>query len=261
MELSNDATQLLNLLPATGRITNQSAVKMTGWDIQRVTTAKYELRDAGLVEIKNSWGRPFGKISQPSIAQAATAVVQALIEDELYEPFSKWVQAEFAPDDFDCDKDLFEVTVSAKRRPSSAGAWEVPDVLSLSIKKYPYVPFVQMELVTFEIKKYNEALNPYGIFEAISQSKYAHYSYYCFEWLDESLEIRADYQRILQEATIHGVGLVHFRFVDDKKTAVRVTELLQPRLLSPQPNVLNVLIDSFFDEAVKKKIIRRTGNI
>jgi len=261
MALSTDAEQLLKILPSTGRITNQTAVKMTSWDIQRVITAKFELRDAGFVEIKKAWGGPFGKISHPSVPRPSTAIIQAASENELYEPFRKWVQAEFVPDDFDSDKDLFEVTVSANRRPSSAGAWEVPDILSLSLKKYPYVPFVQMDLITFEVKKAGDALSPYGIFEAISHSKSAHYSYYCFEWLDDPLEIRAEYQRILQEASIHGIGLIRFRFADDKKSMVSVTEVLEPRLLSPQPNALNGLIDSFFDDASKKKILRRTGNL
>jgi len=261
MALSADAEQLLRVLPSSGRITNQTAVKMTGWDIQRVTSAKFELREAGLVDIKKAWGGPFGKTSHPSIAQTAVASIQAAAENELYDPFRKWVQAQFVPDDFDSDKDLFEVTISANRRPPSAGAWEVPDILCLSIKKYPYVPFVQMELTTFEVKKASDALSVYGILEAVSHSKSAHYSYYCFEGLDESLEERADYQRILQEATVHGIGLVKFRFADEKKSVVSVTDLLEPRLLSPQPYALNEFIDSFFDDAAKKKILRRTGNL
>lgn len=260
--LSSDAEHLLKMLPSTGRITNQTAVKKTGWDIQRVMTAKFELRDAGFVEIKKGWGGPFGKTSHLPIVPTTTSLqIQANAENELYEPLQKWITSEFVPVDFDSDKDLFEVTISANHRPSAAGTWEVPDIICLSLKKYPYVPFIQMELTTFEVKKASDALSPYGIFEAISHSKSAHYSYYCFEWLDDLLEIRAEYQRILQEASIHGIGLITFRFTDGKKSNVSVKELLEPQLLSPQPNAINVLIDSFFDESSKKKIIRRTGNL
>lgn len=51
------------------------------------------------------------------------------------------------------------------------------------------------------------------------------------------------------------------RFADEKKLSVKVTELVEPRLLSPQADVLNEFIDSFFDDAAKKKILRRTGNL
>jgi hypothetical protein len=259
MTLSADATHLLEILPPSGRITNQTGVKITGWDYERLVAAKFELRNAGLIEIKKGWGGPFGRLPTSASVGPPPTSAQAGSESELYLPLADWIRGEFLPDDFDSEKDLFEVTVSANKRPASVGIFEVPDIISLSLKKYRYVPTVHMEVVSFEVKRAADAFSAYGIFEAISHSKFAHRSYYCFEWLDEAFEKRADYQRIEQEATAHGIGLLRCRFVDDQKKDVHVDELLEGRYLDPQPSVLNSLIDSFFEERVKKRIVERTG--
>lgn len=248
------------MLPATGRITNPTAMKITGWDYDRMMKAKYELRAAGLVEVKKGWGGPFGRLDQPGApTSAGPAPVAAAGESELYPAVLAWVSAEFLPDDFDRDRDLFEVTTSADRRPPGAGTWEIPDIVSVSLKKYPFVPRVLMEVTSFEVKPQSQAFNVYGIFEAISQSKAVHHAYYCFEWTGGPFQERADYMRIYEEAETHGIGLVRIQFVDATKKSIVAETLLDSRAREPDPSALNSVVDMFFAADVKQRIARRTG--
>jgi hypothetical protein len=259
--LSEDAMVLLQLLPPVGRITNKTALQLTGWEMERLVKAKFELRGKGLVEIKASFGGPFGRIETGLPIAKTSKGPQAEREDELYLPFQKWVMDEFLPDGFDKEKDLFEVVVSGNKRPQSAGAWQIPDLISISLKKYKYIPTIQMETATFEVKKSSDAFGPYGIFEAISHSKFGNQTFYCFEWQDkESFFNRGDYQRIEQEASIHGVGLIRLWFVDDKKQHVE-GEIIHPaERHDPDPSTLSSFIDRFVPEDTKKRIIERTAH-
>jgi len=259
--LSEDAQTLLQLLPATGRITNKTALQLTGWEWDRLVKAKFELRDKGLVEIKASFGGPFGRIESGQLTAPAITGTLADNEDELYLPFQKWVTAEFLPDGFDKEKDLFEVVLSANKRPQSAGVWQIPDLISIALKKYRYIPNVQMETVTFEVKKFNDAFVSYGIFEAISHSKFGNRTYYCFEWPNkEDFYNRGDYQRIEQEAEIHGVGLIRFSFADEKKEHIEGEIILEAKRQEPDPPTLSTFIDKFFPDDIKKRIIERTAH-
>lgn len=259
-QLSADAETLLGILPATGRITNYTAVKLTGWDTERMMKAKHELRAAGLIEVRKAWGGPFGRLDQHGLPPSpGPALIAAADERELYRPVLAWVSAEFVPDDFDKDRDLFEATTSADRRPQGAGTWEVPDIVSISLKKYPFVPRVLMEVTSFEIKPQSQAFNVYGIFEAISQSKAVHHAYYCFEWTGGPFQERSDYQRIYEEADTHGIGLVRIQFADAAKSAIVTETLLESRARDPEPSALNSVIEMFFAADVKQRIARRTG--
>ncbi len=259
-QLSSDAEALLKLLPPSGRITNPTGMKITGWEYDRLIAAKFELREAGVVEIKRGYGGPFGRVPTPATVESTQSTILAVEEKELYAPVADWISAEFLPDDYDHDRDLFEVSISAARRPSGAGTWEIPDILSVSLKKYLFVPQVLMEVTSFEVKPQGQAFNVYGVFEAISQSKSVHRAYYCFEWQDSGFADRADYQRILQEAEVHGVGLIRVHFTDEKKKSILPEVLLEARALAPDPSALNGLIDMFFDEDVKTRISRRTAH-
>ncbi len=259
--LSEDAQNLLQLLPTTGRIMNKTALQMTGWEMERLRKAKFELRDKDFVDIKASFGGPFGRIEAgPSITPAVTGPV-AEKEDDLYLPFQKWALDEFLPDGFDKEKDLFEVVVSANKRPQGTGAWQIPDLISVALKKYRYIPNVQMETVTFEVKKAADAFGSYGIFEAISHSKFGNRTFYCFEWRNkEDFYDRADYQRIEQEAAIHGVGLIRISFLDDKREHVEAEVILEAKRQEPDPSTLSAFIDRFFPDDTKKRIVERTAH-
>lgn len=256
-KLSEDAQRLFELLPETGRIVNATAMSLTGWDYERMRKAKFELRDANLVEIKASFGGPFGRIS--NIPKTEIANIIASNENELYEPFRDWIYEEFRPTDFIVGRDLFEVIISASKRPYNYGKWEIPDLISISIKKYRYVPTLVFQTISFELKPKDSAFNTYGIFEAISHSKFGNLTYYCFEYpKDEDFYDNSDYQRIEQEAKTHGIGLIQIWFKDEQKKFLDGQIILDAQQKNYDPGILSAFIDKFFTEDIKNRIVQLT---
>lgn len=256
--LTEDAQKLLDVLPASGRITNQTAINLTGWDFDRLRKAKFELRDVGLVEIKASFGGPFGRTTSAP-KEESTDKVLASNEFEIYEPFKNWVCEEFTPNDFIKGRDLFEVIISGNQRPKDAGHWEIPDLISVSLKKYRYIPKLDFNTISFEVKRKGSAFDKYGIFEAISHSKFGNQTYYCFEWpKDVDFFDHKDYQRVEQEAKTHGIGLIQIWFKDEKKQFVAGKIILKAVSLSYDPATLSNFIERFFPEHIKNSLVQLT---
>lgn len=60
--LGTDAKTLYDLLPEGKRITNGKAMEKTGWEKERLKIAKDELKEKKFIEVKASFGGPFGKM-------------------------------------------------------------------------------------------------------------------------------------------------------------------------------------------------------
>jgi len=258
--LSEEAQVLYELLPETGRIVNQTALNSTGWEKDKLKKAKFELRDKGYIEILASFGGPFGKISSTSILPSDEHVF-ATDEKELYEPFKKYIEETFLPDDYIKGRDLFDVIVSGNKRPRDSGKWEIPDVISISLKKYKYLPDFVINTVSYEIKPKSSAFEVNGIFEAISHSKFGSQTYYCFEQsIGEDYFDNDKYIRIEQEAKVHGIGLIQIWFVDKEKTEIDGKIILEAKQMKYDPGTLSSFIDKFFPEEVKNSLIQKTSS-
>lgn len=256
--LSEDAEKLLEALPSSGRITNQTAKNLTGWDANRLRKAKFELRDKGLVEIKASFGGPFGRTTLAPKVETTDKIL-ASNERELYEPFKEWVKEEFSPTDFIKGRDLFEVIISGDKRPVEASKWEIPDLISVSLKKYKFIPELDFQTISFELKPKSTAFNAMGVFEAVSHSKFGNKSYYCFEYpKDEDYLENSDYQRIEQEAKTHGIGLIQIWFKDKEKKFLDGKILLEAKDLKYDSSTLSLFIDRFFPDEIKHRLMTMT---
>jgi hypothetical protein len=265
-ELSENAKSLLEQLPEDGRrITNETARRLTEWDTEKLKIAKQELKNLGLIEVKASFGGPFGrKTLNAPINRDTNNKSFASLEQDLYAPFKNWIIKEvtqFFPDGFVTGKDIFDVQVTGNKRPQGSGFWEIPDLICISYKKYKYIPNVEFNTVTFELKKKSDAFNPQGIFEAISHSKFGSRSYFCFEWTDNDDFYENDkYQRIEQEAKTHGIGLIRMYFADTEKKFIEADIILEAKQLTYDPGLLSDFIDKFLPSETKNQFIRMTNS-
>lgn len=253
--LSDDAKRLLNYLPDSGRITNQNAMNLTGWDFERLRRAKFELRAAGLVEIKASFGGPFGRTTGSPLPESTDTTI-ASNEDELYEPLKKWILEKLTPRGYVQGRDLFEVVVSGNMRPKKAQPWEIPDIISVSLIKYRFIPLPDFKVTSFEVKPKSAAFELPGIFEAISHSKFGTSAYYCFEWPkdDEIQNNNEKYRRLEQEAKQHKIGLIQIWFTDKDKGRVEGKIHYQPPESNYDSPTLSDFIGTYFPEEVKNRL-------
>jgi hypothetical protein len=264
-DLSNDAKELFEKLPQSGRIQNQTGMTITGWDFEKLRKAKFELRDAGFIDIKASFGGPFGRLQKNDTAnkdmKESNEQVFSDSESQLYEPFKKWAEEEFLPDNFIKGRDIFEVVISANKRPSGSRKWEIPDIISISLKKYKYIPDLEFKTISFEIKPRSAAFDVYGIFEAISHSKFGNLTYYCFEYQNgDELYDNKEYQRIEQESKSHGIGLIQIWFKDHQKTIIEGEIILEAKPMKYDPATLSDFIERFIPDEIKNAIISRTNS-
>lgn len=265
IELSDNAKSLLEQLPEDGRrITNETARRLTEWDTEVLKSAKQELKHAGLIEVKASFGGPFGRKTLQDTSITFSNKTFAALEQELYLPFKEWILKEvtqFFPDGFVTGKDIFDVQVTGNKRPQGSGFWEIPDLICIACKKYKYIPDVEFNTITFELKKKSDAFNPQGIFEAISHSKFGSRSYFCFEWSDKDDFYENDkYQRIEQEAKTHGIGLIRLFFTDEGKKFIEGDIILEAKQLSYDAGLLSDFIDKFLPNDTKNQLIRMTNS-
>lgn len=264
-QLTDDAKVLLEQLPPDGRrITNDTARRTTGWNVEKLRAAKKELQNFGLIDVKASFGGPFGRITNAPVASVNTISTFASLEIDLYQPFKDWILKEitqFFPDGFVTGKDILDVQVTGNKRPQGSGFWEIPDLICIACKKYKYIPNIEFNTITFEVKKKADAFHPAGIFEAISHSKFGSRSYYCFEWSEQyDFYENEKYERIEQEAKTHGIGLIRIYFTDQDKKFLNGEIILEAKQLSYDPGLLSDFIDKFMPSEVKNQLIRMTGS-
>jgi hypothetical protein len=103
----------------------------------------------------------------------------------------------------------FHVSVTARqgRRPTG-GRWTRPDITVLSLKRYRYLPGVNMEVWSFEVKSL-EGLDVSSVYEAVAHTRFTTRAYLIFPFPEKPNEAQAALLEDLQaEAARHGIGLI-----------------------------------------------------
>lgn len=216
-EIDGLKAPLFALIPEDGRpIGNKSvrlqfkekAKKESGIDLN--DDDYWAVRNALLADGKVRTGRGNGGAVARVIVQVAPTkqpMEQEEYKDEadLYPAVHKtivdsWVK-NYQIEDFVC-----QVTANQGGR-NTGGKWTRPDITLVAVRVYPFVPGKSIEVISFEIKPWNN-LDVAGVFETASHSDFAHRSYLLIHapgTVDESA-----YERLEQLAERFGVGLVTF---------------------------------------------------
>ena len=107
------------------------------------------------------------------------------------------------------DKYFSKITGSPKGHKQKSGTWSRPDLSILTISRYEFLPMIDLELTTVEVKRYSD-IGTRAIFEAASHSKYAHQSYLAYEWLDNQTSPQPGplLEAVQREAERFGIGLI-----------------------------------------------------
>jgi hypothetical protein len=79
-----------------------------------------------------------------------------------------------------------EVT-AAQGRKATGGRWTRPDIISVAVRTYRYLPGKYMEVVTFEVKP-SDAISVTAVYEALAHLRSATHAYVIFHVPDEDAE-------------------------------------------------------------------------
>lgn len=268
VDLSDDEQALLQRLPRNGNTAGNRAVQAKlGWDDDRYWAVRDSLVDKNLIvrgrgrggtvriiltgEAKETVTVPvtIGLDGTPGDTGDIEAVVRH--EVELYEPMASVIRGAWARDRR-ANPLAVEVTALQGRR-ATGGRWSRPDIVSVEIKTYAYVPGKYLEVVTFEIKSY-DAINVQAVYEALAHRRSATHSYVVLHVPKSSSAAVADgVEDVRVLARSHGIGLIVAGQPDDYNTW---DELEEAQRVEPDPGRLDTFIATQLGEATRNKIAR-----
>lgn len=256
--LSEQAQGLLKLIPADGSfVGNTSLRRKSGlgeryWDIRR------ELAEAELITLGRGRGGSVAlQLSKAAELPAMESESENVVDEEakLYQPLKKLLDDEWGREAKEAD-DFFElrITGSPKGRTRDGGQWTRPDLTLVEVSTFEYQSGSNLEVTTFEVKRFGDGQNIASVYEAAAHSRWAHYAYLVVEVPEEKVEFP---ERFISEIERFHIGLMSlWREHNEWKFAVEA----EPERLSPDPKELDSLLKTFFhDERRLKEYKRAVG--
>lgn len=203
--------------------------------------AKNLLLRTGDVAKSRGRGGSLRRLAQVSPGTRAGAAAR---ESELYEPFQRWLNGQEANTD-----DVFwrtKVTAHGTGQRRSTGEWTRPDVVSLSLHRWEYLPTLQVQLSTYEIKPFGQARRLAGVYEAAAQQRRSHYSYLVIEWpIDEDVPVP---DVIVDETVRLSIGLCQI-------WGHEVQVIHESQYSEPTPEELNDFIGDLLDDNERRQYL------
>jgi hypothetical protein len=100
-----------------------------------------------------------------------------------------------------------EVTASQGRKATGV-RWTRPDLVSVAVRAYRYLPGKYMEVVTFKVKP-SDAVSVTAVYEALANLRSATYVYVLFHVPeDEAESVRKVIEEARRVGRAHGVGVI-----------------------------------------------------
>lgn len=232
-------------------IGNKALREKLKWDEDKYWKIRDELLQDGLIKKATGKGGAVVKIeieSKPSESEKKLAAKeQYKNEKSLYKPFKETIELKFTKDmsikNFVCQD------INSQGRRPTGGLWTRPDIILVSVNSYSYYPGKVMDLISFELKHYDN-ISVSGVYETAAHSRFATKSYFCL-YLPTSWEELKDSERIKNECERFGVGLMYFTKPDDYET---YEIMVEPERRDPDPADIDEFIRVQLGDVEKKSI-------
>lgn len=268
--LQGDYQALFTAIPADGTaISNLTLNKRLAWDSDRYFHARDALVDMGLVVRGRGRGGAVRRVPGESVveertvavvvdagadAHATAATVEAVVKNELvlYEPMRQVIATGWAKD-HRRDPLAVEITALQGRR-ATGGMWSRPDIVSVEVRTFAYVPGKYLEVVTFEIKAAN-AINVQAVYEALAHRRSATHSYVLLHVpAEQAVQLEEAIADVAEAARTQGIGVItaadpaDYETWEDREDARRV---------EPDPERLNSFVATQLSDTTRDLISRR----
>lgn len=262
-ELNSDEGVFLAAVPDGDTISNPALQSTLGWDTERYFAVRDRLEDQGLIARGRGRGGTVRKVSAdepgPVVTVPAEDVetpedVQAVIqrETDLYEPMRDVIRHDWARDRR-AEPLSVGITTQQGRR-ETGGIWSRPDIVSVEVRTFPWVPGKFIELETFEIKPHT-AITVQAVYEALAHRRSATRSYVLLHVpVELESELESSVADVAELARLHGIGVVvaadpgDYKTWEEREAATRV---------EPDPERLNSFIATQVPASARDGIARR----
>jgi hypothetical protein len=190
-------------------------------------------------------------IAEEASRQAAQAEATISRELELYEPMKAVIQGDWAKDRRSTPLSV-EITALQGRR-ATGGTWSRPDVVSVEVRTFEYVPGKFLELTTFEVKP-ADAINVQAVYEALAHRRAATRSYVLLHVPSQCLAAEQEkIDDLCSVARSHGIGVITAIEPHDYASW---EELADAQRYEPDPERLDRFISTQLSEETRRKIAR-----
>jgi hypothetical protein len=256
-----DQARLLALVPDDGStIGNTTLMRALKWAEHRYWPTRDSLIEAGMITRAKGRGGAVRRVlraegASAEIAGEAELVGEAAIatirEAELYPPIRDTLEAFWAKER-QIEPLAIEVTAAQGRR-TTGGKWTRPDLVSVAVRTYRYLPGKYMEVVTFEVKPF-DAIDVTAIYEALAHLRSATHAYVILHIPNEREElVKLTVEEICQVGRTHGVGVIVMSDPADWSTW---DEREEARRAEPDPQRLDEFITVQLSLAAHDRIAR-----
>jgi hypothetical protein len=145
-----------------------------------------------------------------------------------------------------------EITAAQGRR-ITGGRWTRPDLVSVAVRTYCYLPGKYMEVVTFEVKPF-DAIDVTAVYEALAHLRSATHAYVIFHVPVEQEEtVQETVEETCHVARVHGVGLI---VMSDPADFATWEEKEEARRSEPDPQRLDEFIAVQLSQDAHDRIAR-----
>jgi hypothetical protein len=264
--LTGEESALYAVVPPDGAtVGNQRAQETLGWTDDVYWRVRDSLVDRGLISRGRGRGGTLRRVIESPPAdvitvpvdigrpdEAAANIVESIRrEEELYEPMSAVLRGDWVKDRR-TNPIAVELTARQGRR-ATGGTWSRPDLVSVEIKTFEYVPGKFLEVVTFEIKP-SDAIDVQAVYEALAHRRAATHAYVLLHVPGAAAASLEDaIQNVRLVARSHGIGVVIAADPSDYSTW---EELEEAQRVEPDPERLNSFIDTQLSDKLKRRIAR-----
>lgn len=268
--LQGDHLVLYAALPADGTTTsNPTLQRRLGWDSDRYFRSRDALVDMGLVVRGRGRGGVVRRVLADKAIEERTvkvvvdagadplttaATVEAAIKNELdlYEPMQRVIKTDWAKD-HRREPLAVEITALQGRR-ATGGTWSRPDIVSVEVRTFAFVPGKYLEVTTFEVKA-AYSIDVQAVYEALAHRRAATHSYVLLHVPNDQADALEDAVADVAEAARgHGVGVVTAGDPDDYNTW---EEREEARRVEPDPERLNAFVATQLGDSTRDLISRR----
>jgi hypothetical protein len=244
---SADRARLLDLVPADGSaVGNTFLIRQLGWAEKRYWYARDSLLENGVIVRAKGRGGAVRRAHLDESTAAAESVeaekigeaaLAYLHEADLYKPIQETLRTSWAKER-QIRPLAVEVTASQGRK-VTGGRWTRPDLVSVAVRTYRYLPGKYMEVVTFEVKP-SDAITVTAVYEALAHLRSATHAYVIYHVPDDSAEsVRQVIEEARRVGRAHGVGIIT---MGDPKEWDTWDELEEARRVEPDPERLDEFI-------------------
>lgn len=247
VELSPEAAKLLNLIPEDGSyVTNLSLrhrMRPLGISTDDFWKFRKELLAKNLIQIKRGRG---GSVARLVFEERRIKLPATLVKDErkLHEELKKWLQKNQVEADLqDGGQAWSEVTGEPGKWKRSSGHWSRPDVVLVEVWSWEYLQNRDVEVTTYEVKRYSPQMDNSWVFEAASHSKGAQYAYLVVE-IPEKEKKDEPPEDLLQDLNQFRVGF-GWLYLNSETKEYEFEEILEPVRKIPSPRDENELLTHF----------------